>query len=71
LPYVEVHISNIARRNIHWILSNVAEGFITGFGRLGLEAMLEIFTGASPGRAIVKKRQRLPLRPSKFSRSTG
>jgi len=46
LPYVEVHISNIAKRNIHCVLSDVAEGFITGFGMhsyiLGLEAMLEI-----------------------------
>ena len=46
LPYVEVHISNIAKRNIHCVLSDVAEGFITGFGThsyiLGLEAMIEI-----------------------------
>jgi 3-dehydroquinate dehydratase II len=46
LPYVEVHISNIAKRNIHCVLSDVAEGFITGFGMhsyiLGLEAMMEI-----------------------------
>ena len=46
LPYVEVHISNIAKRNIHCVLSDVAEGLITGFGMhsyiLGLEAMLEM-----------------------------
>jgi 3-dehydroquinate dehydratase II len=46
LPYVEVHISNIAKRSIHCVLSDVSEGFITGFGMhsyiLGLEAMLEI-----------------------------
>ena len=46
LPYVEVHISNIATRNIHCVLSDVAQGFITGFGMhsyiLGLLAMLEI-----------------------------
>jgi 3-dehydroquinate dehydratase-2 len=46
LPYVEVHISNIAKRNIHCVLSDAAEGMITGFGMhsyvLGLEAMLEI-----------------------------
>ena len=46
LPYVEVHISNIAKRNIHCVLSDIAEGFITGFGLysyiLGLQAMLEI-----------------------------
>jgi 3-dehydroquinate dehydratase len=32
LPYVEVHISNIAKRNIHCVLSDASEGFITGFG---------------------------------------
>ena len=46
LPYVEVHISNIAKRSIHCVLSDVAEGFITGFGThsyiLGIEAMLAI-----------------------------
>jgi 3-dehydroquinate dehydratase II len=46
LPYVEVHISSIAKRNIHCVLSDVAEGMITGFGIhsyiLGLDAMLEI-----------------------------
>ena len=46
LPYVEVHISSIAKRNIHCVLSDVAESLITGFGMhsyiLGLEAMLEI-----------------------------
>ena len=46
LPYVEVHISNIAKRNIHCVLSDIAEGMITGFGMhsyiLGLDAMLEI-----------------------------
>jgi 3-dehydroquinate dehydratase II len=46
LPYVEVHISNIAKRGIHCVLSDVSEGLITGFGMhsyiLGLDAMLEI-----------------------------
>src|ERR1700738_706911 len=46
LPYIEVHISNIAKRKIHCVLSDVAEGLIAGFGMhsyiLGLEAMLEI-----------------------------
>jgi 3-dehydroquinate dehydratase-2 len=46
LPYVEVHISNIAKRNIHCVLSDAADGMITGFGMhsyvLGLEAMLEL-----------------------------
>jgi 3-dehydroquinate dehydratase II len=52
LPYVEVHISNIAKRDIHCVLSDVAEGFITGFGMhsyiLGLDAMLEIFRARAP-----------------------
>ncbi|GIX45981.1 MAG: 3-dehydroquinate dehydratase [Candidatus Tectimicrobiota bacterium] len=46
LPYVEVHISNLARRNIHSVLAEVADGVITGFGLysyiLGLEAMLHL-----------------------------
>ena len=46
LPYVEVHISSIAKRNIHCVLSDAADGMITGFGMhsyiLGLDAMLEI-----------------------------
>ena len=54
LPYVEVHISNIATRNIHCVLSDVAEGFITGFGMhsyiLGLEAMVEILHSATERR---------------------
>lgn len=32
MPYVEVHISSIATRNIHCVLSDAAEGVITGFG---------------------------------------
>src|SRR6476646_6629991 len=32
LPYVEVHISSIAKRNIHCVLSDVAEGIITVSG---------------------------------------
>jgi 3-dehydroquinate dehydratase II len=52
LPYVEVHISNIAKRSIHCVLSDVAEGFITGFGMhsyiLGLDAMLEILRARAP-----------------------
>ena len=56
LPYVEVHISNIAKRNIHCVLSDAAEGMITGFGMhsyiLGLDAMLEILrTRHQPARS--------------------
>ncbi|MBY0333081.1 MAG: 3-dehydroquinate dehydratase [Acetobacteraceae bacterium] len=54
LPYVEVHISSIARRNIHCVLSDVAEGVIAGFGMhsyiLGLDAMLEILRARAAGR---------------------
>jgi 3-dehydroquinate dehydratase II len=46
LPYVEVHISSIAKRGIHCVLSDAAEGMITGFGMhsyiLGLDALLEV-----------------------------
>jgi len=45
-PYVEVHITSVAKRQIHCVLSDVADGLIAGFGMhsyiLGLEAMLEI-----------------------------
>lgn len=48
LPYVEVHISNIAKRNIHCVLSEVSNGVIYGFGLYGyilaLEAMLYILS---------------------------
>ena len=54
LPYVEVHISSIAKRNIHCVLSDAAEGMITGFGMhsyiLGLDAMLEILRGRATPR---------------------
>jgi 3-dehydroquinate dehydratase-2 len=54
LPYVEVHISSIAKRNVHCVLSDVAEGIITGFGIhsyiLGLDAMLEILKRSAMGR---------------------
>ena len=54
LPYLEVHISSIAKRNIHCVLSDVAEGVITGFGMhsyiLGLDAMLEILREKTAGR---------------------
>jgi 3-dehydroquinate dehydratase-2 len=46
LPYVEIHISNIATRNIHCVLSDSSIGMMTGFGLhgyvLALEAMLHI-----------------------------
>ena len=49
LPYVEIHISNIAKRNIHCVLSEISEGLITGFGMYGyimaLDAMVNILKG--------------------------
>ncbi len=51
LPYVEVHISNIAKRNIHCVLSDVSDGVIFGFGLYGftlaLEAMLNLLAARS------------------------
>ncbi|MFZ0708663.1 MAG: type II 3-dehydroquinate dehydratase [Terrimicrobiaceae bacterium] len=41
LPYVEVHISNIAKRNIHCVLSEVSVGLITGFGLFGYQLALD------------------------------
>lgn len=49
LPYVEVHISHMAKRNIHSVLADVAAGVIFGFGLngyiLALEGMLHILAG--------------------------
>ncbi len=46
LPYVEIHISHLAKRNIHCVLSDISTGLITGFGVYGyvlaLHAMLNI-----------------------------
>jgi 3-dehydroquinate dehydratase-2 len=46
LPYVEIHISNLAKRGIHCVLSDVSDGLITGFGIAGymmaMDAMLHI-----------------------------
>ena len=45
-PYVEVHISNVAKRGIHGVMAAAARGVIYGFGLqsyvLGLDAMLDI-----------------------------
>jgi 3-dehydroquinate dehydratase II len=49
LPYVEVHISHLAKRHIQCVLSDVSDGVIFGFGLygyiLGLEAMLHLLAG--------------------------
>ena len=50
LPYVEVHISNVATRGLHCVLSDVSIGTIAGFGLhgyiLGLDAMLNFLAEA-------------------------
>jgi 3-dehydroquinate dehydratase-2 len=49
LPYIEVHISNIAKRQTHSILAETASGVIYGLGIhgyvLGLDAMLHLLRG--------------------------
>jgi 3-dehydroquinate dehydratase II len=46
LPYVEIHISHIHKRKIESVLSEAAEGVITGFGVYGyllaLDAILHL-----------------------------
>ena len=46
LPYIEVHISNIAKRGIKSVLANAAQGMLMGFGLqsylLALDAMLDL-----------------------------
>ena len=48
LPYIEIHVNNIAKRNIHCVLSDISVGLITGFGIYGyilaLNAMRNLLT---------------------------
>jgi 3-dehydroquinate dehydratase-2 len=48
-PYIEVHMSNVAKRGIHSVLAEAATGVIFGFGVhsyvLGLGAMLRRLRG--------------------------
>ena len=48
LPYVEVHITNLAKRGIESVLSSVADGVIYGLGTyayvLGLQAILHLLS---------------------------
>jgi 3-dehydroquinate dehydratase-2 len=50
LPYVEVHMTNVAARGIDCVLSKVASAVVYGLGTqsyiLGLEAMLHILKGS-------------------------
>ena len=52
-PYVEVHMSNVAKRGITCVLAPIATGVVFGFGVqsyvLGLEAMLRLLR---PPRAV-------------------
>jgi len=52
LPYVEVHITNIEKREIKSVLGSVAEGVVAGFGptsyRLGLDAMIDVLERRKP-----------------------
>lgn len=46
LPYVEIHIANIAQSGVKCVLSEVAQGVIYGFGAysciMGLDAMMDL-----------------------------
>ncbi|PPR34428.1 MAG: 3-dehydroquinate dehydratase [Alphaproteobacteria bacterium MarineAlpha9_Bin5] len=46
LPYIEVHISNLAQRGIKSVLASAADGMLMGFGLqsylLALDAMLDL-----------------------------
>ncbi len=52
IPYVEIHISNIAKRHIHCVLSEISQGMIIGFGVdgyfLALEAILKLLEKGIP-----------------------
>ncbi len=45
-PYIELHITNIEKRQIHSVLAEAAEGIVQGFGMdsyfIALEAMLRL-----------------------------
>ena len=48
LPYVEVHITHLEKRQIHSVVASASNGVVYGFGMhgyiLGLEAMLHILS---------------------------
>lgn len=50
-PYIELHITNIEKRQIHSVLGEVADGIVQGFGMdsyfIALEAMLRILKNAA------------------------
>jgi 3-dehydroquinate dehydratase-2 len=51
-PYVEVHMTNVAKRGIHCVCAEAAVGAVFGFGVnsyiLGLEAMLKLLRTPRP-----------------------
>jgi 3-dehydroquinate dehydratase-2 len=51
-PYVEVHMSNVAKRGIHSVLAEAAAGVVFGFGTysyvLALDAMLHLLRTPRP-----------------------
>jgi 3-dehydroquinate dehydratase II len=53
MPYVEVHMTNIVKRNIESVLAEVAVGVLFGFGThsyiLGLDAMLMLLRAQPQG----------------------
>ncbi len=53
LPYVEIHISNIHKRRIESVLSDAAEGVITGFGVYGYLLALDAILHLLNEKAIV------------------
>lgn len=50
IPYLEVHISNLAKRNIHSILAEAAAGVIYGFGIQGYFLALHAMNDLLPER---------------------
>lgn len=52
IPYVEVHMTNIERRQMHSVLAAEADGLVVGLGidsyRFGLEALVRIIARRAP-----------------------
>ena len=53
LPYVEVHMTNIERRDMHSVMAGEADGIIVGLGidsyRFGLEALVRVVSRRAVG----------------------
>lgn len=53
IPYVEVHMTNIERRQMHSVLAAEADGIVVGLGidsyRLGLDALVRLLRRRAPG----------------------